>query len=132
MNVESIVRVYREEWFGEIENKFNQMSVSFSQKSRYWWLSDASRLNLLPWGNASDIEPLLLRWAEEMIPPDSSHQRKSALPSAEESFYAGNGLGIGLKGYQGRNRYSAGFNPKIRYLAGFLGSMPVSAATVLC
>ena len=59
MEFDSKARTHWHKWAGEIEERFNDFSSVFAKGSDLWWLSDASRLNLLPWGNGADLEPLL-------------------------------------------------------------------------
>jgi hypothetical protein len=65
-NVVSLRKLIRDkwpEWSKVIEKRYLYFSDQFCSKTRFWWLSEASRLNFLSWGSQKQIKPLLFRWA---------------------------------------------------------------------
>ena len=63
VNIKNIVNENEVDWLNDLADSHLEISKIASRKTRWWWVSFASRLDLRPWGQEKIIKPLIFSMA---------------------------------------------------------------------
>ena len=77
IDIRAIVRDNSWEWLDEIQDSHVNLSKEFLSFSKWWWITEASRLNVQAWGQGPLIKPLL--FAKAVMKWKNDHQDCSEL-----------------------------------------------------
>ena len=58
IDIRGIVRKHCWQWLDEINNCHSELSANMLNYTKYWWLTEASRLNIQTWGQGPIFKPL--------------------------------------------------------------------------
>jgi len=63
VNIKKIVQRNTATWLDEVANSHSELSEYLANKTRWWWVSPASRLDMRPWGQEKFFKPLFFSLA---------------------------------------------------------------------
>ena len=58
INIREILAEKSDDWLNDINKSFADLSRRFQKRTRWWWVTGASRIDLRPWGQEDVFKPL--------------------------------------------------------------------------